>query len=131
MPPSSRIPPLLQPHTQLPQDNSILLLTSTLGASANWLIIRFLCDALTTTTTTTTPTSEQPRRTAGDGHVPSRDEGASEDYNVVLVSWMRDWDFWKQEARKGGGLHLERLREEGRVAFVDGLGALFLPPLGD
>ncbi len=101
MPPSTRIPPLLQPYVQLPRDNSILLLTSTLGATANWLLIRFLCNALSTT-------SPQ------DG-----DEG----HNVVLVSWMREYDFWRQEARKGAGLDLEKLRREGRFAFVDGLGA--------
>jgi elongator complex protein 6 len=112
MPPSSRIPPLLQPYTQLPTENSILLVTSTLGASANWLIVRFLCDALT-------PTSESKLNT--------QDGGAKEEVNVILVSWMRDWEFWKQEARKGGGLDLERLREKGRVGFVDGLGGLFLP----
>jgi elongator complex protein 6 len=44
----------------------------------------------------------------------------------VLVSWMREYEFWRQEARKGGGLDLERLRREGRFALVDGLGGLFL-----
>ncbi|KAF1947305.1 hypothetical protein EJ02DRAFT_334124 [Clathrospora elynae] len=100
MPPSTRIPPLLQPYVQLPHDDSLLLLTSTLGASANWLLIRFLCDALNT----------------------SSQDGEEEGHNVVLVSWMREYDFWKQEARKGAGLDLERLRKEGRFACVDGLG---------
>ena len=100
MPPSTRIPPLLQPSIHLPRDGSLLLLTSTLGASANWLIIRFLCDALSYS------------NTQDDGeHGP----------NVVLVSWMREYEFWKQEARKGAGLDLERLRKEGRFAFIDGL----------
>lgn len=99
MPPSSRIPSHLQPYVGLPHDESLLLLTSTLGASANWLIIRFLCAALSNT----------------------EDGGAQQGHNVVLVSWMREYDFWKQEARKGGGLDLERLRREGRFAFVDGL----------
>lgn len=97
---SSRIPPLLQPYVQLPHDDSLLLLTSTLGASANWLLARFLCDALSTRT---------------------QDGGADEGRNVVLVSWMRDYDFWRQEARKGAGLDLERLKREKRFAFVDGL----------
>ena len=104
MPPSSRIPPLLQPYIRLPRDNSTLLLTSTLGASANWLVVRFLCDAL------------------NHGGEPG-EEGA----NVILVSWMREYEFWKQEARRGGGLDLEKLRGEGRVAFVDGLSGVFLP----
>jgi elongator complex protein 6 len=106
MPPSTRIPPLLQPYTHLPRDDSLLLLTSTLGASANWLIIRFLCDALS-------------NRQVEDG-------GDSEGHNVVLVSWMRGYETWKQEARKGAGLDLDRLKKEGRFAFVDGLSELCL-----
>jgi elongator complex protein 6 len=101
MPPSTRIPPLLQPHVGLPRDDSLLLLTSTLGASANWLLTRFLCDALSNTAR----------------------GGGEEGHDVVLVSWLREYEFWKQEARKGAGLDLESLRKEGRFAFVHGLGA--------
>ncbi|KAG9205752.1 hypothetical protein G6514_007359 [Epicoccum nigrum] len=105
---SSRIPPLLQPHTKLPDNDSLLLVTSTLGASANWLLIRFLCDALSSSKN-------------------SPDGGAdAEGHNVVLVSWLRDYDFWRQEARKGGGLDLERLKREKRFAFVDGLSGLVM-----
>jgi elongator complex protein 6 len=107
MPPSSRIPPLLQPCVRLPKNDSLLLVTSTLGASANWLVVRFLYDALK------------------DGGAPG-DEGA----NVVLVSWMREYSFWKQEARKGCGLDLDKLRREGKFAFVDGLSGLFLDARG-
>ncbi|EDU49865.1 hypothetical protein TUN199_03709 [Pyrenophora tritici-repentis] len=101
MPPSTRIPPLLQPYVQLPHDESLLLLTSTLGASANWLLIRFLCNELSSNT----------------------QDGGEEGHNVILVSWMREYEFWKQEARKSAGLDMERLKKEGRFAFVDGLGA--------
>ncbi|KAF1913647.1 hypothetical protein BDU57DRAFT_317560 [Ampelomyces quisqualis] len=103
MPACTRIPSHLQPYVRLPRDDSILLLTSTLGASANWLIVRFLCDALS-----------------------NHDEGGEPGHNVVLGSWMREYEFWKQEARKGGGLDLERLKKEGRFAFVDGLSGLCL-----
>ncbi|KAF2823300.1 hypothetical protein CC86DRAFT_447718 [Ophiobolus disseminans] len=102
MPPSTRIPPLLQPYVHLPRNDSLLLLTSTLGATANWLLIRVLCDALNNP------------EDGGDGH------------NVVLVSWMREYEFWRQEARKGAALDLERLKKEGRFAFVDGLSELCL-----
>lgn len=119
MPPSSRIPSLLQPHTHLPKDDSILLLTSTLGASANWLIIRFLCEALNPDRSTH---QRADGGTLGEGN---------EDVAVILVSWMRDWDFWRSEARKGGGLDLERLRSEKKLAFVDGLSNLFLPKAAD
>lgn len=101
---STRIPPLLQPYVKLPHDDSLLLLTSTLGASANWLLIRFLCDALSTST----------------------HDGGADGHNVILVSWMRDYDFWRQEARKGAGLDLERLKREKRFAFVDGLSGLVM-----
>lgn len=106
MPPSTRIPPLLQSCVHVPRDDSLVLVTSTLGASANWLLVRFLCDALSAAN-------------ASDG---SGDDG----HNVVLVSWMREFEFWKQEARKGAGLDLEKLRKEGRLAFVDGLSGLCL-----
>jgi elongator complex protein 6 len=50
---------------------------------------------------------------------------------VVLVSWMRQYEFWKQESRKSAGLDLERLRREGRFAFVDGLGVGADAPAGN
>jgi elongator complex protein 6 len=106
MPPSTRIPTLLQPYVHLPRDDSLLLLTSTLGASANWLLIRFLCDALS--------------------NAQAQDGRDYEGHNVVLVSWMRESEFWKQEARKSAGLDLERLKKESRFAFVDGLSELCL-----
>jgi elongator complex protein 6 len=102
---STRVPSHLQPYVHLPRDESILLLTSTLGASANWLIIRFLCDALSNN---------------------AQDSGVEQGPNVVLISWMREYEFWKQEARKGGGLDLEKLRRDGRFAFVDGLSEICL-----
>ncbi|KAH7405856.1 hypothetical protein DE146DRAFT_649893 [Phaeosphaeria sp. MPI-PUGE-AT-0046c] len=105
MPPSTRIPSHLQPYIRPRRDDSLLLLTSTLGATANWLIVRFLCDAL-----------------SSNGEAGGDEQGS----NVVLVSWMREFEFWRQEARKGGGLDLERLRRDGRFAFVDGLSELCL-----
>ncbi|KAL1613049.1 hypothetical protein SLS60_001281 [Paraconiothyrium brasiliense] len=106
MPPNSRIPPLLQPLVRTPKNDSLLLLTSTLDASANWLLTRFLYDTL------------------GSGAKHDENGGAK---NVVLVSWMRDYEFWRQEARKATGLDLGGLRAQGRFAFVDGLSGLFLP----
>jgi elongator complex protein 6 len=74
--------------------------------------VRFLCEAF----------SQDPVT----GHERIAQE-EKEDVAVVLVSWMRDWDFWKNEARKGGGLDLERLKRDKRLAFVDGLSKLCLP----
>ncbi|KAH8727002.1 hypothetical protein GQ44DRAFT_825556 [Phaeosphaeriaceae sp. PMI808] len=104
MPPSTRIPPLLQPCIQLPHHDSLLLLTSTLGASVNWLLTRFLCDALSN----------------------GREDGEEHGHNVVLVSWMREYEFWKNEARKGAGLDLKKLERERKFTFVDGLSELCL-----
>ncbi|KAL5117751.1 hypothetical protein ACEQ8H_004361 [Pleosporales sp. CAS-2024a] len=108
MAPSFRVPLHLEPYIRLPRDDSLLLLTSTLGASANWLTILFLCDALRSTSSTSSREEEE-------------DGGADPGHNVVLVSWMREYDFWKQEARKSGGIDLDGLKRQGRFIFVDGL----------
>ncbi|KAI8937999.1 hypothetical protein NX059_005673 [Plenodomus lindquistii] len=115
MPPSTRIPPLLQSCVHLPRDDALVLVTSTLGATVNWLLVRHVCDALNASNAST----------AADGG--PEDEG----HNVVLVSWMREYEFWKHEARKGAGLDLERARREGRFAFVDGLSGLCIAPATD
>ncbi|KAF2857015.1 hypothetical protein T440DRAFT_550303 [Plenodomus tracheiphilus IPT5] len=107
MPSSTFTPPLLESCIHLPRDDALLLITSTLGASANWLLVRYLSDALSTSNATY----------GGDG---------AEGHNVVLVSWMREYDFWKHEARKGAGLDLDRARREARFAFVDGLSGVIL-----
>lgn len=112
MSPSSRIPALLQPVVRTPKDDSLLLLTSTLDCSANWLLARFLYDALR-------------KHSSADG---GGEDGGRGPTKVVLVSWTRDYDFWRQEVRKSTGLDLTALRAQGRFAFVDGLSALFLPP---
>lgn len=123
--PPSRIPPLLQPYTRLPTKDSLILLTSVLGASTNWLVIRFLCGALS---------SAHASKDGGDGVGKLSDEfsGAREEEGesaVVLASWMRDWEFWRAEGRKAGGLDLARLAQQRRFAFVDGLTHLFMPPV--
>ncbi|KAF1966933.1 hypothetical protein BU23DRAFT_559778 [Bimuria novae-zelandiae CBS 107.79] len=98
-----RIPVQLAPFVRAPNE-ALLLLTSTLDASASWLLCRFLCDALS----------------------PDRDEQQKDAKKVLLVSWLRDYDFWKQEVRKSTGLDLGGLRAQRKFAFVDGLSALFL-----
>lgn len=123
--PPSRTPLLLQPYTRLPTKDSLILLTSVLGASTNWLVIRFLCGALS---------SAHATKDGGDGVGRLGDEfsGAREEEGesaVVLVSWMRDWEFWRAEGRKAGGLDLARLTQQRRFAFVDGLTHLFMPPV--
>ncbi|KAF2403659.1 hypothetical protein EJ06DRAFT_546821 [Trichodelitschia bisporula] len=97
-----RIPPLLQPYIQSLPQHSLTLITYTLSTTANWLTVRYLVGALST--------------------------DAPPDANAVLVSFLRDHDFWKAEARRAGGLDLTQLAKQTRFAFIDGLTHLFLPP---
>ena len=78
---SSRIPPLLEPYLALPPEASLTLLTSVLGASSNWLVLRFLHSTLIRPE----PLSESPRE---------------DDAKLVLVSFMRDFAFWKENGRR-------------------------------
>ncbi|KAF4984288.1 hypothetical protein FZEAL_500 [Fusarium zealandicum] len=100
---SSRIPHLLESYLSLPSEESLVLLTSILGASSNWLVLRHVYSYLKGTT---------------DG-----DEG-SKDTGVVLVSFMRDGAFWREGATKLG-LDLDTLSRAGRFTFVDGLTGLY------
>ncbi|KAG9233685.1 hypothetical protein BJ875DRAFT_442008 [Amylocarpus encephaloides] len=104
---SSKIPPPLEPYLALPPEASLVLLTSVLGASTNWLVLRYLHRALIHD---------------GAASLPSADEGAG----VVLVSFMRDFTFWRENAKRMG-LDLENLSTKRRFACVDGLTGLFLP----
>jgi elongator complex protein 6 len=78
---SSRIPPLLEPYLALPPEASLILLTSVLGASSNWLVLRFLHSALQSQDAS--PDSTTPKET-----------------KVLLVSFMRDLAFWRENGRK-------------------------------
>lgn len=71
---ASKIPPLLEPYLALPQEASLILLTSVLGASTNWLALRFLHSALASP--------------------------EDEDVKVVFVSFMRDLAFWKDGSKR-------------------------------
>lgn len=78
---SARIPSLLEPYVALPPEAALILLTSVLGASSNWLVLRFIYSTL------------QPQDAA-----PQTPPG--EDSKVLLVSFMRDLAFWKENARR-------------------------------
>ncbi|KAM0193899.1 hypothetical protein ACHAPI_007327 [Fusarium lateritium] len=66
---TSRIPHLLEPFLALPSEGSLSLVTSVLGASSNWLVLRHVYSYL---------------RGTADGDENAKDTG------VVLVSFMRD-----------------------------------------
>ena len=75
---TSRIPPLLEPYLSLPPEASLILLTSVLGLSTNWLVLRHIYGAL----------------------APERDNDSETEAKVVLVSFLRDAAFWKDGARR-------------------------------
>ncbi len=89
---TSRIPPLLEPYLALPPEASLILLTSVLGASTNWLVLRYLYSAL--------GPRPSPSRDAESGLGGlcggSNGDGAA----VVLVSFLRDLSFWKEGGRR-------------------------------
>lgn len=79
---ASRIPALLEPYLALPREASLILLTSVLGASSNWLTLRYLYSYL-----------RSPART----EELEADDG---DTGVVLVSFLRDGAFWRDGAAR-------------------------------
>ncbi|PFH57262.1 hypothetical protein XA68_15305 [Ophiocordyceps unilateralis] len=91
-------------HTQQTESkgHALVLLTSVLGATTNWLVLRWL-------------------------HAQLSSSSAEEPAAVVLVSFMRDGAFWREGAAKLG-LDLEAMRRRRRFAFVDGLTGLFVSP---
>ncbi|KAH7304917.1 hypothetical protein B0I35DRAFT_145292 [Stachybotrys elegans] len=106
---SSRIPPLLQPYLALPPEASLILLTNVLGATSNWLVLRYLCSYL---------------KTAAGRESGIEDGTPSESVGLVLLSFLRDGTFWREGVSKLG-LDLDALGRAGRYAFVDGLTGLF------
>lgn len=75
---STKVPPLLEPYLRLPPEASLVVLTSVLGASANWLVLRWVYSLLKN---------------------GQKDEG-TEDTAVVLCSFLRDGAFWREGASK-------------------------------
>lgn len=104
---NSRIPSLLAPYIVSPPKDSLILLTSTLGTSANWILTRYLCSSLVGDAGKRRRSALTPREYGdlSEANTLSGVSGVSkdvesEDYAVVLVSWMRDWDFWRAEGRR-------------------------------
>lgn len=111
---STRIPPLLEPYLSLPPETSLIVLTSILGASTNWLVLRYLHTLLNTRSGGSKPLSET--ETTSNDTAP---------VSVLLVSFLRDYPFWRDSASRVG-VDLEAAGRKGRFGFVDGLG-MFLP----
>lgn len=107
---TSRIPALLQPYVQLPPQASLILLTGVLGATTNWLTIRFLHAALGAQRPAGHGSSQAAKDEVtgyasystekANAGIDKTDENAK--VAVVLVSWLRDWEFWRTECRRAG-----------------------------
>ncbi|KAK4660609.1 hypothetical protein QC762_120520 [Podospora pseudocomata] len=100
---STTTPHLLEPYLSLPRETSLIVLSSILGASTNWLLARYIHSYLKT------PSVE------GEPEVA-----------VLLASFLRDYPFFQQTFSKLS-LDLDSEARKGRFAFVDGLTGLFLP----
>ncbi|KAM7208969.1 hypothetical protein V8F20_000847 [Naviculisporaceae sp. PSN 640] len=119
---SRTIPHLLEPYllagsdSEQDLDSELVIATSVLGPSTNWLILRYLYTFLKQTST-------GPRRTRNLNieQDDQADIATAETTSVVLVSFMRDFTFWKENAGRIG-LDLDALARAGRFAYVDGLG---------
>ncbi|KAK8070834.1 hypothetical protein PG997_011037 [Apiospora hydei] len=116
---ATRTPPLLEPYLGLPPEASLIVLTGVLGASTNWLVQRYLCRFLATSSAA----DRNAQRTAvGEEGDCSPDDGDSA--SVVLVSFLRDYAFWKEGAGRIG-VDLDASSKKGKFVFVDGLSRLF------
>ncbi|KAJ5780476.1 hypothetical protein N7457_005636 [Penicillium paradoxum] len=113
MPSQPPLPPLLAPYVSTLPDSSLTLVSSILGATSNWLILRFLHAALS---------SSSPNSAFG---LDGLQNGTKK--KVVLVSFMRSYEFWRTEAKRLG-LDLTRLADKQHFAFIDGLSELFYAP---
>jgi elongator complex protein 6 len=86
MPSQPPLPPLLAPYLSTQPESSLTLVSSILGATSNWLVLRFLHAALS-----------NPSNNASIGLEDSPD---GKKKKVVFVSFLRGWEFWKAEAKR-------------------------------
>ncbi|PYH98791.1 hypothetical protein BO71DRAFT_480089 [Aspergillus ellipticus CBS 707.79] len=114
MPTQPPLPPLLTPYVSSLPPSSLTVLSSVLGATGNWLVLRFLHAAL-----------GQP--STSDAALGFSETNNGKKRKVVLVSFLRGWEFWRTEAKRLG-LDLARLTDKRQFAFIDGLSELFSVP---
>ncbi|KAL2183465.1 hypothetical protein L209DRAFT_759070 [Thermothelomyces heterothallicus CBS 203.75] len=134
---TSRVPHLLEPYLSLPPEASLVLLTGVLGASTNWLVLRHLYALLKSNPKPSahlgngTGIADALRRGTEKGGVDEEnkkeeEEEGKEDVAVLLVSFLRDFTFWRDGLARLG-IDLEAAGRRGKFAYVDGLpaGGLF------
>jgi elongator complex protein 6 len=82
----SPIPPTLSPFVKPPAPGSLAVITSVLNATSNWLLLRYIYAAL------------RPEKHDGqDGEDP---EKTKEELKVILISFLRPFEIWKEMAKK-------------------------------
>lgn len=99
MPSQPPLPPLLVPYVSSTPQGSLTLICSVLAATGNWLVLRYLYAAL--------GTSPNSNATFG-----ADDTDIGKRRKLVLVSFVRSWDFWRTEAKRLVGdasFYLDRL----------------------
>lgn len=87
MPSQPPLPPLLTAYLSDQREASLTLISSILGATSNWLVLRYLYAAL----------GPSPSSTISIG-TDELANGAKR--KVVLVSFLRSWEFWRAEAKR-------------------------------
>ena len=86
MPSQPPLPPLLASYVSNLPDSSLTLVSSILGATSNWLVLRFLHAALSV---------PGPNAAFGSDELQNGNKK-----KVVLVSFMRSYEFWRTEAKR-------------------------------
>lgn len=129
---STRLPHLLEPYLRLPPETSLILLTGVLSTTTNWLVHRYLYSLLRTPPIPTSAAPEDPAAAAAGGPDDigvgggSSGGAATTTTNVVLLSFLRDYAFWREGVGRLG-VDLDTASKKGRLVYVDGLSALFSP----
>lgn len=136
-----RSPPLLEPYLRLPHEASLILLSGVLGASTNWLVHRHLSSLLLRASSQSSASSvfssssapssvrrdelpDQQQSGVADADADAEPRRHASVVSVVLVSFLRDYAFWKDGSRRLG-LDLDLVGKKGAFVFVDGLTGLF------
>jgi elongator complex protein 6 len=98
---ASNIPTSLVRSLSIPDEKSLVLLTSVLGATSNWIICRFLSNYLRS-------------------NVSLVDTHISSGVGVIFLSFLRSYDFWRDGTTRLG-LDLDHRRRDGQFVYLDGL----------
>ncbi|KAK3331086.1 hypothetical protein B0H66DRAFT_528417 [Apodospora peruviana] len=120
------IPPLLDPYLRsifqrLPEETAALVVaTGILGASTNWLVLRYLHSFLKAASPSPHQQSRKPGEESSFPEEKDNTNVTTTTTSVLLLSFLRDYTFWKEGASRVG-LDLDALARTGKFAYVDGL----------